>query len=71
MKFSNVTLITANFNNALLTRVMIMSLIKKNVFPNILIIDNSTTEFFNVNSIETKMGIHVINNQNYKLTKNW
>ncbi len=29
MKFSNVTLITANFNNALLTRVMIMSLIQK------------------------------------------
>ena len=61
MKFGNVTLITANFNNAVLTRVMIMSLIKKNVFPNILIIDNSTTEFFNVSPLETKMGIHVIN----------
>ena len=71
MKFNDVTLITANFNNATLTRIMMMSLFKKNVFPNILIIDNSNTNFFDIYQSEQNFGIRLIDNRHYHLTKNW
>ena len=67
----NCTLITASFNNALLTRIMLMSLWNKMCFPKVLVIDNSTMDFFIPNEQERRLGVSVINNHNYRLTKNW
>lgn len=71
MNFNEVTVVTANYNNATLTRIMIMSLLKKQVYPHILIIDNSNTAFFNISPQETRLGISLIDNRNYQLTHNW
>lgn len=69
--FSDVTLITANFNKATLTRVMLMSLMKKGVVPRITIIDNSNSEFYDISDVERRVGVSLIDNRHYQLTKNW
>ncbi len=71
MRFNDVTIITANYNNSTLTRIMLMSLLKKQVYPRIIVIDNSNTEFFAINDSERRLGIQLIDNRNYQLTKNW
>lgn len=69
--YNNVTLITANFNKATLTRAMLMSLLKKGVLPRITIIDNSNSEFYDLSEAERSVGISLIDNRHYRLTKNW
>ncbi|MCQ2124267.1 MAG: glycosyltransferase [Fibrobacter sp.] len=73
MRFYNdISLITANFNNPDLTRFMIKSFLNKGVgnIP-ITIIDNSNAGAFNLMPVERDCEISVVNNNNYKLTKNW
>ena len=67
----NCTLISASFNNATLTRIMLFSLFNKGIVPHIMIIDNGSTDFFVPDEMERRCGITVIDNHNYKLTKNW
>ena len=64
----NFTFLTFNFNNALLTKMWIMSLLKKNELYNILIVDNSTE---NIESICDLKNVRLFDNTNFKYTKNF
>ena len=64
----NFTFLTFNFNNALFTKMWIMSLLKKNELYNILIVDNSTE---NIESICDLKNVRLFDNTKFKYTKNF
>ena len=69
MKIEDLTLLTCTFNNNLLTKCMIMSLVKQlGIDIPIVIMDNGTTELC---TNEMREIFNVIDNSNYKITGNF